>query len=135
MSGRDTGLGSCAGYGNCDQLAVTFSPCSRLLYVAVSAGDSQSHISEFRVTANGNVAPIRSIEGAATGLRRKVITGLAVSQVTGDVYAMVKSAQFFASGQIEVFGARATGDAGPLRSFTDRAGKFADAQGIAIHAG
>jgi hypothetical protein len=134
LQGPETGLGAC-GFESCDQLATTFSPHTGRLYVAVSGGSTSAHVSVFTSGASGDAKPIRTIEGSATGLAGKVITGIADSQLTGDVYVMVKSAQFFAPGQIEVFGRYANGDVAPLRTFTDRRNSFVDAQGIALHTG
>jgi hypothetical protein len=61
-----------------------------------------------------------------------VITGIAVSQLTGDIYSMVKASQFAGPAQVEVFDPSANGNATPVRSFTDAASEFPNAQGIAL---
>jgi hypothetical protein len=133
LTGAATGLGSCG--ATCDHLAIAYSPASADVYAAVSGGSEETHISVFPGSAGGDSAPVRTIEGAATGLDGKVITGLAVSQVTGEIYAMVKSAEFESPGQIEVFGATASGNIAPVRAFTDVSTAFADAMGIALGPG
>jgi len=126
ITGPHTGLGRTP-----DHLVVTYSPYTGRLYVAVSA-DTNTHISAFTGDAIGDADPIRTITGPATGLDGRVITGIADSQVSGDIYVMVKDAQFGSSGQVEVFGRLADGDTPPVRIFTDVATSFADAAGIAI---
>jgi hypothetical protein len=133
LTGAVTGLGSCS--ATCDHLAIAYSSASADLYAAVSGGSQETHISVFPGSAGGDSAPARTIEGAATGLDGKVITGLAVSQVTGEIYAMLKSGEFESPGQIEVFGGAASGNAAPVRSFTDASTAFADAMGIALGPG
>jgi hypothetical protein len=129
ISGPNTGLGACTAT-RCDQLAITFSPFTGRIYAAVSAG-TQTRISVFAGNASGNAAPIRTILGAATGLSGRVITGITGSQVDGTIYAMVKTSQF-GTGQINAYGRLATGNAAPLRTFTDATSGFADAAAIAI---
>lgn len=124
ITGAHTGLAG-------DHLSVTFSPLTGRIYAAVSAG-SITHISVFPRTANGDITPIRTIQGPDTGLAGKVITGIADSQVDGSIYVMVKPAQFSGPAQIEVFDRLANGDAKPLRTFTDPSTTFTDAAGIAI---
>jgi LPXTG-motif cell wall-anchored protein len=131
LSGAKTGLGSC-GIGFCDRVVVTFSSLTQLVYVAVSSGTS-SHISAFRWASIGNVAPLRTIQGSATGLAGHVVTGLAVSPTSGDVYAMVKPSLFAGPAHMAVFSRNATGNVAPVRTFTDTASGFANAMGIAIN--
>ena len=131
ISGPNTGLGSCAGFGNCDHVSVTYSAFTGRIYAAVSTA-SGTHISVFAGNASGNVAPIRTIAGSRTGLTGEVITGIADSQVTGDIYVMVKAAQFSGPAAVEVFGRLSNGNVSPLRSFTDSSSNFQDAEGIAV---
>lgn len=128
ISGPDTGLGACG--SPCAELSITYSPSNGRIYAAVSDGTS-TRISVFAGNASGDSLPIQTIEGPATGLAGNVITGLAVSQSDGTIYAMVKSSQF-AAGHINAYAQLAQGDAAPLRSFTDAGSGFADAAGIAI---
>ena len=132
ISGAQTGLGS--DVAGCCHLSVTFSPYTGRIYVAVSAGTS-THISVFAGTANGDVSPIRTIQGPATGLAGNVITGIADSQITGNIYVMVKPSQFSGPAHIAEFGRYANNNTAPIRTFTDRSTGFADAAGIALGAG
>jgi hypothetical protein len=131
ISGPRTGLGSCAGFGACDQVSMAYSGLTGRIYVAVST-PAGAHISVFAGRASGNVRPVRTITGSRTGLARGVITGIADSQRTGDIYVMVKGAQFFAPGSVEVFARLADGNIRPLRTFTDIVSRFKDAEGIAV---
>jgi len=132
ISGTSTGLGTCDLQG-CDQVSVAYSPVNGKIYAAISSGHPGvvSHLSVFSET-NGNVAPLRTIAGARTGLTGHVVTGLAVSRRTGRVYAMVRTAQFGGSGKVESFHATDHGNAAPIASFTDTVTGFADAEGIAV---
>jgi hypothetical protein len=131
ISGPRTGLGSCTGFGACDQLSIAYSALTGRIYVATST-PAGARISVFAGRASGNVRPVRTIAGSRTGLIGKVITGIADSQRTGEIYVLVKSAQFSAPGSVEVFGRLANGNARPLRAFTDSASRFKDAEGIAV---
>jgi hypothetical protein len=131
VSGTATDLGTCQGFDTCDHLAVATSARTGDLYVAVTAS-SGARIEEFAPSSNGDVAPARTIRGTRTGLVKEVVTGLAVSPKSGDIYAMVRSSQFSGRGSVEVFSAHANGNAAPRRTFTDGTNGFADAQGIAV---
>jgi hypothetical protein len=130
ISGSQTRLGTCSGFGSCDQMSIDYAALTGRIYVAVSAG-SKTRILEFAGDADGDVAPMRIIHGASTRLAGKVVTGIAVSPSTGEIYVMVKHDQF-GPGEIEVFARGANGDVAPERTFTDATSSFADAQGIAI---
>lgn len=87
--------------------------------------------------ASADARPIATIEGAATGLAGQAITGIAVSQCDGTIYAMAKTSATFgdpllSTGRIYAFPRWANGDDQPLRTFTDAATGFADSAGIAI---
>ncbi len=129
ISGPHTGLGSCSMAAACS-VSITFSPFTGRIYAAVNSG-ATTHISVFAGNANGDASPVRTIEGPATGLAGMVITGIADSQLSGTIYAMVKTSQF-GTGRIYAYGRLADGNATPLRSFTDRGSGFANALGIAI---
>jgi hypothetical protein len=133
LTGAATELGSCS--ATCDHLSVAYSPATADVYVAVSGGGQETHISIFPGSAGGDTAPLRTIEGGATGLDGKAVTGLAVSQASGEIYAMVKSAEFESPGQIEVFGGAASGNVAAARTFTDVNTAFDDAMGIALGSG
>jgi hypothetical protein len=130
VSGPHTRLGSCS--QSCQNIAVTFSLPTKRIYVAVSAGGPLlAHISTFAENANGDAAPLRTIEGSKTRLSGQVITGIAVSARTGEIYAMVKSAQF-SPGEVLAYARNANGNTAPERAFIDPATSFTNAQGIAI---
>jgi hypothetical protein len=132
ISGTATGLGSCASFSACDQLVIAFSPVTDEIYAAVTNG-THTHISVFAGNAAGNVKPLRTIEGAATGLAGTSITGITSSQCDGTIYAMVHtSPSGFGPGRVDAYGPAARGDARPLRVFTDRHSSFNDAQGLTI---
>ncbi|HKH87598.1 MAG TPA: hypothetical protein VKA05_02190 [Acidimicrobiales bacterium] len=131
IAGSRTDLGACS--DSCDHLAIAFSPLTDELYVAVSSATGATRICVFAGNARGNVAPLRVISGAHTGLEGQVITGIAASQRTGDLYVMVKKSEFGDPGKIERFSGLANSNAFPLSSFTDPQDDFADAMGIAVH--
>ncbi len=131
ITGSRTGLGTCTSFQACEHVSVASSPSTGRIYVAVSS-PSGTHIAVFASGADGNVKPRRTIEGKMTGLTGNVVTGIAESQSSGDVFAMVKARQFGGPAAVEVFGRHADGDVAPLRSFTDRVTGFKDAQGIAV---
>ncbi len=128
IAGPATGLGTCA--ITCDEVSITYSAHTGLLYAAVSTGHG-THISLFRAGASGDARPIRVIAGPHTGLRSRVITGIAVSSCNGRIYALVKRSQF-GRGWIEVFARAAADSARPLTSFTNSRSRFSYAEGIAI---
>jgi hypothetical protein len=130
LGGSATGLGACE--STCDHVAITNWSVTGNLYAAVSGGGQEAHVNVFAGTAAGNTGPLRTIEGSATGLDGKVITGIAVSRATGEIFVMVKSAEFESSGQIDVFGRESSGNVAPTRTFTDISTAFANAMGIAI---
>jgi hypothetical protein len=133
ISGSRTDLGSCPGSPSpCDEVSITFSPLTGLIYAAVSDGPSRTHICVFAGSASGNARPVRVIEGPGTRLDHKVITGIAVSRRDGVIYVMAKTGSDFGPGHIVAFGRRAHGDAAPLRMFTDRTSHFSDGLGLAI---
>jgi hypothetical protein len=128
IAGSKAGLGTCS--QGCQNLSVTFSALTGLIYAGVSTGP-QAHISVFTDTANGNVAPLRTIQGTNTGLTGMGISGIAVSDRTGEIYAMATTGSSV-SGRIYVYARNANGNIRPVRSFTDQNTGFASAQGIGI---
>ncbi|HLX52269.1 MAG TPA: hypothetical protein VKS82_28405 [Streptosporangiaceae bacterium] len=130
ISGPDTGLGSCGSSSTCAELSVTFSPLTGRIYAAVSDGTG-SHIDVFAGLASGDAKPLHQIEGPATKLAGKFLTGIAVSPSNGTIYAMAKNSEF-GPGRIDAYGRTATGNAAPLRSFTDSSSGFKNAEGIAV---
>jgi hypothetical protein len=130
VAGAATGLGHCSALPGCG-MSITYSSTTDLIYAAVSDGTGL-HVSEFAPRADGDVAPLRTIQGSATGLTGKIANGLAVDPVTGDLYVMVVGAHFAAPGSVEVFAPGASGNAAPLRTFTDSSNHFSLAQGLAF---
>ena len=131
ISGPNTDLGSCASFDACDHVSITYSAFTGRIYAAVSSS-SGTHICVFAGNASGDAQPARTISGSLTGLTGKVITGIADSQVTGDIYVMVKASQFSGLAVVSVFGRLDSGNVRPLRSFTDVSSDFQDAEGIAV---
>jgi hypothetical protein len=132
ISGPATGLGSCGSVPVCDQLVIAFSPFTGEIYAAVTDG-AHTRISVFAGNATGNVKPLRTIEGLATGLAGTSITGITSSQCDGTIYATVHtSSSGFGPGRINGYAQSARGNAHPLRVFTDRHSSFMDAQGLTI---
>src|SRR5262249_37187950 len=130
ITGPLTGLDSCASSG-CHTMALTYSKSAGQLYVAVNQATG-SHVRVFAGGAAGNTAPSRSIEGPNTGLSGRVVTGIAVSQLTGELYALNKPSQFGGPMQISVFGSAAQGNVAPLRIITDASSPMNDALGIGL---
>jgi len=129
ITGPHTGLGSCS--ATCDQLAVTYSPLTGRLYVAVSQGQ-QTRINVYAGDATGDAAPVRVITGPATALAGQVVTGIAGSPVDGSIYVVAKPAVFNTPGTVLVFDRLATGNVAPRRSFTDVNTGLVNAMGIAV---
>jgi hypothetical protein len=130
IAGPHTGLGTCDAK-TCDHVSISFSAYTGKIYAAVSS-PAGSRVEVYAGDAKGDARPVQTIAGQATGLTGEVVTGIADSQHTGDIYLLVKAAQFEGPANVEVFARRATGNVAPLRSFTDAASGLADAEGIAI---
>jgi hypothetical protein len=129
ITGPATGLGSC---GRVCDVSIAFSSFTGDIYAAVSDG-TKTHISVFAGSATGNAKPLATIEGPATGLAGTSITGVTSSQCDGTIYAMVHtSASGFGPGRVYAFARSATGDASPLRWFTDRHSRFRNARGLTV---
>jgi hypothetical protein len=128
ISGPDTRL-DCA--TSC-KMSITFSPLTGRIYAAISDG-AATRICVFAGGASGDARPVRTIEGPATGLAGMFVTGIADSQLDGTIYAMVGTSEFGGgTGRVNAYGRLASGNAAPLRSFTDSGSGFAAAEGIAI---
>jgi hypothetical protein len=129
ITGPATGLGSCDQV--CD-VSIAYSSLTGEIYAAVSDG-ADTHISVFAGNATGNASPLTTIEGPATGLAATSITGVTSSQCDGTIYTMVHtSTSGFGPARIYAFGRSATGNAAPLRSFTDRHSHFRNARGLTV---
>ena len=130
LTGSSTRLGATqSAYGS--PFTLTFSPLTGRLYTAVSDGAS-THINVFQGDASGNVAPLRTIAGPATGLAGLVVTGLADDPCQGSIYALSADSVFGKSGQVLVFGRLAQGNVAPLRRFTEINTHLADSLGMAF---
>jgi hypothetical protein len=129
ISGSSTGLGSCAGGASCSFDAITWA--KGLDYVAVTA-PAGVRLEVFAGSSHGNVRPLRMVSGSRTGFAGRIGTGIAVDPATGLIYVLIKKAQFFSSGIVEVFAATASGNVAPIRTFTDSHTNFAEGQGLAI---
>jgi hypothetical protein len=129
IEGPHTGLVTCGNF-NCG-VSIAYSALTGRIYAAVS-GPGGVHLSEFAAGASGDATPLATIQGPHTGFTGMVAPGLAVDPITGDIYVMVKKAQFFAPGRVEVFAAKSSGDARPIREFTDSSTRFTNAQGLAL---
>jgi hypothetical protein len=130
IAGPNTGLGACSD-GSCDHVSVAYSSIRHCIEAAVS-GPSGTRVEVFGPGATGNARPRQLIAGTATGLAGKVITGIAASVISGDIFVLAKGAQFQSPGAIEVFSASDSGDVTPVRRFTDAVSRLADAEGIAV---
>ena len=130
LTGSSTRLGATrSAYGS--PFTVTFSPLTGRLYTAVSDGAS-TRINVFPGDASGNVAPLRTIAGPATGLTGLVVTGLADDPCQGNIYALSADSVFGKSGRVLVFGRLAQGNVAPLRRFTETDTHLADSRGMAF---
>lgn len=129
ISGPHTGLGSC---GSLCDVSIAYSGLNNRIYAAVSDG-THTHISVFAGNASGDAYPVRTIEGPATGLTGRYITGITVSGCNGFIYAMAHTSSYgFGPARVYVYARLAHGNVRPLRSFTDRHTGFDDAQGLVI---
>jgi hypothetical protein len=131
IAGSLTGLGSCSGVSPCDHVAVAYSSLTGQIYAAVSTATG-GHISVFSGNATGNARPLRTISGSQTGLNGNVVTGIAISQHTGDLFVLAKASQFATPASVEVFGPTASGNVAPVSSFTDASTGLVDGEGIAL---
>jgi hypothetical protein len=117
---------------------LAYSPRSGRIYAGVSGcgpPSAPSHVSVFPDSANGDVAPARTIEGAATGLHQyQEIEGIAVSPADGGIFVMSTRCvpSGIGPGRVSVFARLAMGNVRLERSFTDATTHFTDVQGIAF---
>lgn len=93
--------------------------------VLSNANAFPAQILVFARTANGDVAPLRTIVGAATGLSRPI--GCVVDAVNGEI-AVVN----FNSNSITVFSRTANGDVAPLRTIVGAATGLNTPNGLAL---
>jgi hypothetical protein len=124
ISGANTGFGALYGMDT---------DGSGNLYVLSTAepevpGGFNSTLEEFPATANGNVAPIRTIGGSNTGLTYSAV--LSVDKTTGVIYASVAGTP--QNPAVEEFAATANGNSTPIASFTSTAWTGSGYYGIAL---
>lgn len=119
IAGPLTGLNRPAG------LAVD--PVHRELYVANDL-DSGSSITVYPLGANGNVAPLRTLKGPATGLAGPI--GMAVDFVHDEL--LVANYKVSGGGSIVVFPRTATGNFPPLRTVQGPQTRFDQPQGLVL---
>ena len=82
----------------------------------------------FSSTATGNVAPVRTISGANTGLAGYYFVSQLAVDGAGNVYVGVTNG----FNAIEVFGSMATGNVAPTRTITGAATGFHLTEGVAV---
>lgn len=104
---------------------VAYSKLSGRIYAGLN-----SKVLVFDAHANGNTAPLRTISGAATGLRT-FIHGIAGNPVTGEIFVLSRdiSNGVPSGSSITVYAQLANGNAAPLRTLT---GGFDDSSDIAF---
>lgn len=119
IAGPLTGLNRPAG------LAVD--PVHRELYVANDL-DSGSSIVVFPLGANGNVPPLRTLRGPATGIEGPI--GMAVDFVHDEL--LVANYKVSEGGSIVVFPRTASGNFPPLRTIQGPQTRFDQPQGLAL---
>jgi len=98
------------------------------LYVANDLGVGTSSITVFALAANGNVAPLRVIQGPQTGLAGPL--GLGLDLVHDELF--VVNYKTLAGGSITVFPRTASGNVRPLRTLQGDNTGFNNPQGIAL---
>jgi hypothetical protein len=94
----------------------------------IAPGDMTT-IEEFAPTANGNVAPIRSIGGSNTGM--SVAAVMCMDNATGTIYVSIDGLPAYPS--VATFAATAAGNVAPTSSFTSTAWYQSGYFGIALH--
>jgi hypothetical protein len=87
-------------------------------------------VSAFPRTANGNVAPLRKIQGAKTGLT--YLSGLAVDPVAGEIFITSQGGN--SPSGVRVFPRTANGNVAPVRTIAGDATGMSDPYGIVLNA-
>ncbi len=121
IAGANTGLDGTGGY------TIAYSKLSGRIYVGSFTG--QPKVLVFDSHANGNVAPLRIITGAATGLR-SFIGSIAGNPATGEIFVLSADAQGAAA--ITVYPQLANGNAAPTRTINDSTASFTSNTTIAF---
>jgi hypothetical protein len=114
ISGANTALGGA-------DSKVSFSKLTGRIYVSYSGGGTAaSKVLVFEKHANGNVAPLRVITGAATGLGM-YITGVVGNPITGEIFVLSSTRD---NAAVTVYPQLANGNVAPVRAFTDPVENF-----------
>jgi hypothetical protein len=90
--------------------------------------DSGSFIAVYALSASGNVAPIRTIQGALTTIRGPI--GMAVDVVHNEL--LVANYKTASGGSITVFSRTASGNVAPIRTLQGALTTFNQPQGLAL---
>ncbi len=90
--------------------------------------DSGSFINVYPLGANGNVAPIRTLSGSATGIEGPI--GIMVDLVHDEL--VISNYKVAGNGSITVFPRTANGNVAPLRTIQGAATGFDKPQGLAV---
>ena len=88
---------------------------------------SSNSVTVYSRTASGNVAPIRTIAGAATGMNSP--EGIAVDSVNNEIFV---ANDFPANGTIKVYGLTASGNVAPIRTIAGSATGMDTPRGLAV---
>jgi DNA-binding beta-propeller fold protein YncE len=113
-------LGACGGDDAVHHLPdAPIPPAARGIYVTLPG----NAIAVYSLDAKGDVAPLRTISGAATGLDLPL--GIDVEPVTGDLFVANRRA-----GTVTVYPAMASGDVAPIKTLT--AAGMGSPQGVAF---
>ena len=135
IAGPRTTLGAVGG-GAGDTMVLAYSALTGRIYAAISGCESptvRAHIAVFPAAGTGDIAPVRTITGARSGLgTHSLISGIAGDQQRGRIYAMITPCANDAASSVRVYGRLAAGDVAPLRTFTDATTRFKDVQAIAF---
>jgi hypothetical protein len=121
IAGSNTGLDGTGGY------SLAYSKLSGRIYAGSFTG--QPKVLVFDSHANGNVAPLRTITGAATGLK-SFIGSLAGNPATGEIFVLSTDAQGVAA--ITVYPQLANGNTAPTRTIRDSVTGFTSSTAIAF---
>ena len=98
------------------------------LAVANGGTGGSPSITVYALTANGNVAPLRTISGAATGLTVNTV-GLAVDTVNNEFFVAIGAVL---SPSVLVFARTANGNVAPLRTISGAATGLNSPYGVAV---
>jgi DNA-binding beta-propeller fold protein YncE len=95
--------------------------------LAVANSLSPPSMTVYALTANGNVAPLRTISGAATGLTVNTV-GLAVDTVNNEFFVAIG----LPTNSVLVFARTANGNVAPLRTISGAATGLNSPYGVAV---